>query len=113
MDCVHNHCCPCPFEVSIAILNHIADFRLVQTNDCGHQPTFVSSVVNGKVVRFPIATARIAMHSPVFARHEYRTWELDKWAVRSATRRWSGKLKLKLARQSAWQSEGRSSRLVV
>jgi hypothetical protein len=26
---------------------------------------------------------------PVFARHEYRTWELDKRAVRSAARRWS------------------------
>jgi len=26
---------------------------------------------------------------PVFARHEYRTWELDKWAVRGAARRWS------------------------
>jgi hypothetical protein len=25
----------------------------------------------------------------VFARHEYRTWELGKWAVRSAARRWS------------------------
>jgi hypothetical protein len=26
---------------------------------------------------------------PVFARHEYCTWELDKRAVRSAARRWS------------------------
>jgi len=66
MDCAQNHCYPCPFEVSISILNHIADFRLVQTNDRGHQPTFVSSVVNGKVVRFPIATARTAIRRHAF-----------------------------------------------
>ena len=28
------------FEVSIAILNHIADSRLVLLNDCGHWPPF-------------------------------------------------------------------------
>ena len=27
-----------PFEVSIAILNHIADLRLVLLNNCGHVP---------------------------------------------------------------------------
>jgi len=27
-----------PFEVSIAILNHIADSRLVLLNNCGHWP---------------------------------------------------------------------------
>ena len=29
-----------PFEVSIAILNHIADSRLVLLNNCGHWPPF-------------------------------------------------------------------------
>jgi 2-hydroxy-6-oxonona-2,4-dienedioate hydrolase len=29
-----------PFEVSIAILNHIADSRLVLLNNCGHWPAF-------------------------------------------------------------------------
>src|SRR5439155_14111404 len=29
-----------PFEVSIAILNHIADSRLVLFNNCGHWPPF-------------------------------------------------------------------------
>jgi pimeloyl-ACP methyl ester carboxylesterase len=29
-----------PFEVSIAILNHIADWRLVLLNNCGHWPPF-------------------------------------------------------------------------
>jgi pimeloyl-ACP methyl ester carboxylesterase len=29
-----------PFEVSIAILNHIADSRLVLLNNCGHWPSF-------------------------------------------------------------------------
>jgi 2-hydroxy-6-oxonona-2,4-dienedioate hydrolase len=29
-----------PFEVSIAILNHIADSRLVLPNNCGHWPPF-------------------------------------------------------------------------
>jgi 2-hydroxy-6-oxonona-2,4-dienedioate hydrolase len=29
-----------PFEVSIAILNHIADSRLVLLNSCGHWPPF-------------------------------------------------------------------------
>jgi len=29
-----------PFEVSIAILNHIADRRLVLLNNCGHWPPF-------------------------------------------------------------------------
>jgi pimeloyl-ACP methyl ester carboxylesterase len=29
-----------PFEVSIAILNHIAASRLVLLNDCGHWPPF-------------------------------------------------------------------------
>jgi 2-hydroxy-6-oxonona-2,4-dienedioate hydrolase len=29
-----------PFEVSIAILNHIADSRLVLLNNCGHWPLF-------------------------------------------------------------------------
>ena len=29
-----------PFEVSIAILNHIADLRLVLLNNCGHWPPF-------------------------------------------------------------------------
>jgi len=29
-----------PFEVSIAILNHIADSRLVLLNNCGHRPPF-------------------------------------------------------------------------
>ena len=28
------------FEVSIAILNHIADSRLVLLNNCGHWPPF-------------------------------------------------------------------------
>ena len=28
------------FEVSIAILNHIADWRLVLLNNCGHWPPF-------------------------------------------------------------------------
>jgi hypothetical protein len=34
--------------------------RLVQTNDLGHQPTFASSVVNGKVARLP-AVREVAM----------------------------------------------------
>jgi len=29
-----------PFEVSIAILNHITDSRLVLLNNCGHWPPF-------------------------------------------------------------------------
>jgi 2-hydroxymuconate-semialdehyde hydrolase len=29
-----------PFEVSIAILNHIADRHLVLLNNCGHRPPF-------------------------------------------------------------------------
>jgi 2-hydroxy-6-oxonona-2,4-dienedioate hydrolase len=29
-----------PFEVSIAILNHVADSRLVLLNNCGHSPPF-------------------------------------------------------------------------
>ena len=29
-----------PFEVSVAILNHIADSRLVLLNHCGHWPPF-------------------------------------------------------------------------
>ena len=29
-----------PFEVSIAILNHIDDSRLVLLNNCGHWPPF-------------------------------------------------------------------------
>ena len=29
-----------PFEVSIAILNHIADSRMVLLNNCGHWPPF-------------------------------------------------------------------------
>ena len=29
-----------PFEVSIAILNHIPDSRLVLLNNCGHWPPF-------------------------------------------------------------------------
>jgi 2-hydroxy-6-oxonona-2,4-dienedioate hydrolase len=29
-----------PFEVSIAVLNHIAASRLVLLNDCGHWPPF-------------------------------------------------------------------------
>jgi hypothetical protein len=29
-----------PFEVSIAILNNIADSRLVLHNNCGHWPLF-------------------------------------------------------------------------
>jgi 2-hydroxy-6-oxonona-2,4-dienedioate hydrolase len=29
-----------PFEVTIAILNHIADSRLVLLNNCGHWPPF-------------------------------------------------------------------------
>jgi len=29
-----------PVEVSIAILNHIADSRLVLLNNCGHWPPF-------------------------------------------------------------------------
>jgi hypothetical protein len=29
-----------PFEVGIAILNHIADSRLVLLNNCGHWPPF-------------------------------------------------------------------------
>ena len=29
-----------PFEVSIAILNHIADSRVVLLNNCGHWPPF-------------------------------------------------------------------------
>jgi pimeloyl-ACP methyl ester carboxylesterase len=29
-----------PFEVSITILNHIADSRLVLLNNCGHWPPF-------------------------------------------------------------------------
>ena len=29
-----------PFEVSIAILNHIADSRLVLLNNCEHWPRF-------------------------------------------------------------------------
>jgi 2-hydroxy-6-oxonona-2,4-dienedioate hydrolase len=32
-----------PFEVSIAILNHIADSRLVLLNNCGHWPPCRSS----------------------------------------------------------------------
>jgi hypothetical protein len=32
-----------PFEVSIAILNHIADSRLVLLNNCGHWPPCWSS----------------------------------------------------------------------
>ena len=28
------------FEVNIAILNHIADSRLVLLNNCGHRPPF-------------------------------------------------------------------------
>jgi 2-hydroxy-6-oxonona-2,4-dienedioate hydrolase len=31
------------FEVSIAILNHIADSRLVLLNNCGHWPPFEKS----------------------------------------------------------------------
>ena len=52
----HNHRHRDPFEVHIAILNHIAGLRLVQTNDRG------SPVVNGKVARLPTAAARC--HSP-------------------------------------------------
>ena len=33
-----------PFEVSIAILNHIGDSRLVLLNDCGHWPPFEKPV---------------------------------------------------------------------
>ena len=33
-----------PFEVSIAILNHIADSRLVLLNNCGHWPPFEKPV---------------------------------------------------------------------
>ena len=29
-----------PFDVSIAILNHIADSRVVLLNNCGHWPPF-------------------------------------------------------------------------
>jgi 2-hydroxymuconate-semialdehyde hydrolase len=29
-----------PFEVSIAVLNNIADLRLVLLNNCGHWPPF-------------------------------------------------------------------------
>jgi 2-hydroxymuconate-semialdehyde hydrolase len=29
-----------PFEVSIAVLNNIADSRLVLLNNCGHWPSF-------------------------------------------------------------------------
>ena len=29
-----------PFEVSIALLNHIADWHLVLLNNCGHWPPF-------------------------------------------------------------------------
>jgi 2-hydroxy-6-oxonona-2,4-dienedioate hydrolase len=29
-----------PFEVSIAILNHIADWHLMLLNNCGHWPPF-------------------------------------------------------------------------
>jgi hypothetical protein len=30
---------------------------------------------------------------PVFARHEYRAWERNKWAAGAAARWWRGKLK--------------------
>jgi hypothetical protein len=40
-----------------------------------------------QLVYLPVTKPGVEL--PVFARHEYRTWELDKWAVRSAARRWS------------------------
>jgi hypothetical protein len=44
-------------------------------------------VLPAQLVYLPVT--RPGVELPVFARHEYRTWELDKWAVRSAARRWS------------------------
>src|SRR6266403_1918690 len=35
-----------PFEVSIAILNHIADSRLVLLNNCGHWPPCWSAAIS-------------------------------------------------------------------
>ena len=34
-----------PFEVSIAIINHIADWHLVLLNNCGHGPPFEKPAV--------------------------------------------------------------------
>jgi 2-hydroxymuconate-semialdehyde hydrolase len=33
-----------PLEVSIAIVNHMADWRLVLLDNCGHWPSFEKSV---------------------------------------------------------------------
>ena len=42
-----------PFEVSIAILNHIADSRLVLLNNCGHWPphALLAQVIDFELVR--------------------------------------------------------------
>jgi len=53
-----------PFEVSIAILNHIADSRLVLLNNCGHWPPFEKPAEwSAQVLTFP---ARL-LASAVFA----------------------------------------------
>ena len=43
-----------PFEVSIAILNHIADSRLMLLNNCGHWPLFEKPAEwTAQVLAFP------------------------------------------------------------
>jgi len=43
-----------PFEVSIAILNHIPDSRLVLLNNCGHWPPFENPAEwTAQVLAFP------------------------------------------------------------
>ena len=70
---------------------------------------------NGRWIRFPLIPFRpcAGVELPVFARHEYRTWELDKRVVRSAARRWSCKLKFEPTGKPARQAESRSSGLPV
>jgi pimeloyl-ACP methyl ester carboxylesterase len=57
-----------PFEVSVTILNHIADRRLVLLNNCGHWPPFEKPAEwTAQVPRLPApllrATARVKTQS--------------------------------------------------
>ena len=75
-----------PFEVSIAILNHIADSRLVLLNNCGHWPPFEkpaewTAQVLAFLQRLLRGTARVETQSarrlePFAPRHEVGVGDL-------------------------------------
>ena len=67
-----------PFEVSMAILNHIADWHLVLLNSCGHWPPCEITASQGTIVTFKVgrtSRSRQPQRAAAIARNQVKLIE--------------------------------------